>query len=153
MQCRLCKQIALSDESGLCAFHFELAHSRSPGLRSARSYLARFPLWLGLVIAGLALWLGLSLKEMYRHNPVETTPFMDASPGDTWIIKGARIRLFSTPQEESSTHNAIYVPNGALAKISATRENGWKQVTVVKGGHLMEGWILAKRVRAANKAN
>lgn len=154
MQCRLCKQIALTDESGLCAMHFELERSQLKGRRSVRPYLARFPLSLGLIIAGLALWLGLSLKAMYAHNPVDSTPFVEARPGETWIIKGRRVRLFSAPQRElGSGHNAIFLHYGALAEIKATRDDGWMQVRVVNGGQLMEGWILAQNVPAANKAN
>lgn len=178
MQCRNCDQAALDNGSGLCDFHFELqreelkrnlqASGQLPVVKVSSKRVAqpaavprrRIPLRAWFPVAALALLL-IVVNTYYRGDGSRTAAprsFLNAQSGETWIIQSTDVLLMKAPAIPASSADmagamVTGVPYGASVRVISGSSGRWKQVSLLKGGQALDGWVLADTVPTASKSN
>lgn len=176
MQCRNCEQPALDNGSGLCDFHFELqreelrqrlrATGEVPVVKLAPKKVVRpqsvaqrrMPLraWLPVaLLVGFLVLVNSYNRESRTESPKQ---FLNAQPGETWVIQSADVVLMRSPAipgsaSEMASAMVTGVPVGASLRVTGGGASRWKQVALVKGGQVLEGWVLADTVPLASLMN
>lgn len=179
MHCRNCEQPALDNGSGLCDFHFELRREelkrnlqatgelpvfKSSPKRAVPPAVAprrRIPVRAWLPVAGLAALL-VAVNTHYRDGGqtrlAASRGFLSAQAGETWVIRSSDVVLMKTPAippSAAAMAEAMVtgIPYGATVQVHGGSAGRWKQVSLLKGGQALDGWVLADTVPTATKSN
>ncbi|KJK03565.1 hypothetical protein UB43_03445 [Pseudomonas sp. 21] len=179
MQCRNCEQPALDNGSGLCDLHFELQRDelkrnlQASGelpvakISSKRVVLPvvvprrRMPLRAWVPVAALAALL-VAVNTYYRDGSQGRSPaarsFLSAQAGESWVIRSSDVALMKTPAIPSRSSDMAEamvtgIPYGATVQVIGGSAGRWKQVSLLKGGQSLDGWVLADTVPTASKSN